>query len=92
LWEHCSNTDYSEADFRVTFRMGRATFAMLCDALRAAATKEDTTLRAAISVHQRVTVCVWHLRLRGNLVCLPSSAGEDFRATPTVWQINLAFI
>ncbi|RLN29636.1 putative nuclease HARBI1 [Panicum miliaceum] len=60
-WEQCSSADYPEADFRAAFRMGRATFAMLCDALGAAVAKEDTALRAAIPVRQRVAVCVWRL-------------------------------
>ncbi|TVU01958.1 hypothetical protein EJB05_52607, partial [Eragrostis curvula] len=60
-WEQCSAADYPEADFRAAFRMGRATFAMLCDALGAAVAKEDTALRAAIPVRQRVAVCVWRL-------------------------------
>jgi hypothetical protein len=41
--------------------MGRATFAMVCDALGAAVAKEDTALRTAIPVPQRVAVCVWRL-------------------------------
>nr|AAU90140.1 hypothetical protein [Oryza sativa Japonica Group] len=50
-----------EADFRRAFRMPRAVFDKLCDDLAAAVTKEDTTLRTAIPVPQRVTVCIWRL-------------------------------
>lgn len=42
---------------------------MLCDALGAAVAKEDTALRAAIPVRQRVAVCVWRLAT-GELLCL----------------------
>uniref|UniRef100_A0A0E0HAH0 DDE Tnp4 domain-containing protein n=1 Tax=Oryza nivara TaxID=4536 RepID=A0A0E0HAH0_ORYNI len=50
-----------EADFRRAFRMPRAVFDKLCDDLAAAVAKEDTTLRAAIPVAQRVAVCLWRL-------------------------------
>ncbi|KAF0926683.1 hypothetical protein E2562_027120 [Oryza meyeriana var. granulata] len=60
-WDLCSSADYPEADFRRAFRMSRSTFDVLCDALAAAVAKEDTALRAAIPVRQRVAVCVWRL-------------------------------
>ncbi|XP_047043864.1 protein ANTAGONIST OF LIKE HETEROCHROMATIN PROTEIN 1-like [Lolium rigidum] len=60
-WELRSSPAYPDADFRRDFRMGRATFAMVCDALGAAVAKEDTALRTAIPVPQRVAVCVWRL-------------------------------
>jgi hypothetical protein len=41
--------------------MSRATFEALCEELGAAVAKEDTMLRAAIPVRQRVAVCVWRL-------------------------------
>ncbi|XP_006655063.2 protein ANTAGONIST OF LIKE HETEROCHROMATIN PROTEIN 1-like [Oryza brachyantha] len=50
-----------EADFRRAFRMPRAVFDKLCGDLGAAVAKEDTTLRAAVPVPQRVAVCVWRL-------------------------------
>ncbi|BAH92978.1 protein ALP1-like [Oryza sativa Japonica Group] len=50
-----------EAEFRRAFRMPRAVFDKLCDDLAAAVAKEDTTLRAAIPVPQRVAVCLWRL-------------------------------
>ena len=49
-WEARSSPGYPDLDFRRDFRMSRATFAMLCDALAAAVAKEDTALRAAIPV------------------------------------------
>ncbi|CAM0953342.1 unnamed protein product [Alopecurus aequalis] len=60
-WERRSSPAYPDADFRRDFRMGRATFGMVCDALGAAVAKEDTALRTAIPVPQRVAVCVWRL-------------------------------
>uniref|UniRef100_A0A0E0HAG5 DDE Tnp4 domain-containing protein n=1 Tax=Oryza nivara TaxID=4536 RepID=A0A0E0HAG5_ORYNI len=50
-----------EADFRRAFRMPRAVFDKLCDDLAAAVAKEDTMLRSAIPVPQRVAVCLWRL-------------------------------
>jgi hypothetical protein len=41
--------------------MSRATFDALCADLRVAVAKEDTALRAAIPVNQRVAVCLWRL-------------------------------
>ncbi|XP_003565809.3 protein ANTAGONIST OF LIKE HETEROCHROMATIN PROTEIN 1 [Brachypodium distachyon] len=60
-WEQRSSASYPDDAFRRDFRMSRATFAMVCDALGAAVAKEDTALRAAIPVPQRVAVCVWRL-------------------------------
>jgi len=60
-WEVRSSPLYPDAEFRRDFRMGRATFAMVCDALGATVAKEDTALRTAIPVPQRVAVCVWRL-------------------------------
>lgn len=41
--------------------MGRSTFDMICEELNSAIAKEDTTLRSAIPVRQRVAVCLWRL-------------------------------
>lgn len=60
-WDQCNRPDFPESDFRSAFRMGRATFNMICEELGAAVAKEDTTLRAAIPVRQRVAVCIWRL-------------------------------
>ncbi|XP_038986532.1 U-box domain-containing protein 34-like [Phoenix dactylifera] len=60
-WDRCNHPDFPEAEFRRAFRMGRATFEFLCEELGAAVAKEDTTLRAAIPVRQRIAVCVSRL-------------------------------
>ncbi|PKA57301.1 hypothetical protein AXF42_Ash002605 [Apostasia shenzhenica] len=60
-WDQCSHPDFPDAEFRRSFRMGRGTFDMICEALGAAVAKEDTMLRAAIPVQQRVAVCIWRL-------------------------------
>ncbi|CAN6442014.1 unnamed protein product [Victoria cruziana] len=60
-WDAVSSPDYPEDLFRRAFRMGRATFDMICGELNSAVEKENTMLRAAIPVRQRVAVCVWRL-------------------------------
>ncbi|PKA59003.1 hypothetical protein AXF42_Ash001096 [Apostasia shenzhenica] len=60
-WDRVSHPDFPDAEFRRSFRMSRETFDMICGELGAAVAKEDTTLRAAIPVQQRVAVCVWRL-------------------------------
>ncbi|CAD6238155.1 unnamed protein product [Miscanthus lutarioriparius] len=60
-WDQCNSADYPEEEFRRAFRMGRETFDMICDALGSSVAKEDTMLRAAIPVRQRVAVCIWRL-------------------------------
>ncbi|XP_047042685.1 protein ALP1-like [Lolium rigidum] len=60
-WDRLSSATCPDAEFRAAFRMSRATFDALCDDLSAAVAKEDTALRAAIPVHQRVAVCLWRL-------------------------------
>ncbi|CAL5096749.1 unnamed protein product [Urochloa decumbens] len=56
-----SPTACPDAEFRRAFRMSRATFAALCDALGGVVAKEDTPLRAAVPARRRVAACVWRL-------------------------------
>ncbi|GKV03650.1 hypothetical protein SLEP1_g15920 [Rubroshorea leprosula] len=60
-WEECSSPDYPEEEFKKAFRMGKSTFDMICEELNSVIAKEDTTLRNAIPVKQRVAVCIWRL-------------------------------
>ncbi|CAD6334417.1 unnamed protein product [Miscanthus lutarioriparius] len=60
-WDHLNGPSCPDAEFRRAFRMSRATFGALCDALGGAVAKEDTALRTAIPVRQRVAVCLWRL-------------------------------
>ncbi|KAG2238349.1 hypothetical protein Bca52824_092380 [Brassica carinata] len=53
-WEERSRSDYPEEDFRRAFRMSKSTFELICDELNSAVAKEDTALRNAIPVRQRV--------------------------------------
>jgi hypothetical protein len=60
-WDGLNAPTCPDAEFRRAFRMSRATFGVLCDALEGAVTKEDTALRAAIPARRRVAACVWRL-------------------------------
>ncbi|KAF8406865.1 hypothetical protein HHK36_005986 [Tetracentron sinense] len=60
-WDSCNSPDFPEEEFRQAFRMSRATFDLICDELNSVVAKEDTMLRAAIPVRQRVAVCIWRL-------------------------------
>ncbi|XP_027331877.1 protein ALP1-like [Abrus precatorius] len=60
-WDECNREDFPEEEFKKAFRMGRSTFDMICEELNSAIVKEDTTLRNAIPVRQRVAVCLWRL-------------------------------
>ena len=60
-WDECNKPDFPEEEFKKAFRMSRKTFDMICEELNSVVAKEDTMLRAAIPVRQRVAVCVWRL-------------------------------
>ncbi|XP_044470839.1 protein ALP1-like [Mangifera indica] len=60
-WDECNSPDYPEEEFKKWFRMRRQTFDMICEQLNSVIAKEDTTLRNAIPVRQRVAVCIWRL-------------------------------
>nr|CAB3475939.1 unnamed protein product [Digitaria exilis] len=61
-WDRMSSpATCPDDEFRRAFRMSRATFEAVCEELGAAVAKEDTMLRAAIPVRQRVAVCIWRL-------------------------------
>ncbi|KHN32196.1 Putative nuclease HARBI1 [Glycine soja] len=60
-WEECNKPEFPEQEFKKAFRMGRLTFEAICQELNSVIAKEDTTLRTAIPVKQRVAVCLWRL-------------------------------
>lgn len=60
-WDRCNEPDFPDAEFHQAFRMSRTTFDQLCDEIGHAVAKEDTMLRQAIPVRQRVAVCIWRL-------------------------------
>ncbi|GMI89353.1 hypothetical protein like AT5G12010 [Hibiscus trionum] len=60
-WDECNRPDYPESEFKKAFRMSKSTFELICEELNAVVAKEDTALRNAIPVRQRVAVCIWRL-------------------------------
>ena len=60
-WDECNRPDFPEEEFKKGFRMSKTTFDMICEELNSVIAKEDTTLRNAIPVRQRVAVCLWRL-------------------------------
>lgn len=60
-WDQCNSADFPEEEFKKAFRMGKDTFEMICNELTSAVAKENTMLRDAVPVRQRVAVCIWRL-------------------------------
>ncbi|MBA0839045.1 hypothetical protein Goarm_004817 [Gossypium armourianum] len=58
-WDECNRPDYPEDEFKKVFRMSKSTFELICFELSSEG--GASTLRNAISVKQRVAVCVWQL-------------------------------
>ncbi|KAL1532588.1 protein ALP1-like [Salvia divinorum] len=60
-WDQCSSPDFPDAEFKKAFRMGKKTFDLICSELSSVVAKENTMLRDAVPVRQRVAVCIWRL-------------------------------
>ncbi len=58
-WAQCNHPGFPDNEFHRAFRMSHPTFDRICEQLAVAVAKEDTMLRAAIPVQQRVAVCIW---------------------------------
>ena len=53
-WDHVVNSTFSAHDWLEKFRMSQATFLYVCNEIRPVIKKEDTVMRTAIPVEQRV--------------------------------------
>ncbi|KAH6804708.1 nuclease [Perilla frutescens var. frutescens] len=60
-WDQCNSPDFPDEEFKKAFRMGKETFELICNELSSAVAKENTMLRDAVPVRQRVAVCIWRL-------------------------------
>ncbi|KAH6790834.1 nuclease [Perilla frutescens var. frutescens] len=60
-WEQCNSPEFPDEEFKKAFRMGKETFDFICNELSSVVAKENTMLRDAVPVRQRVAVCVWRL-------------------------------
>ncbi|CAI9755728.1 unnamed protein product [Fraxinus pennsylvanica] len=60
-WDQCNSPDFPDEEFKKAFRMGKDTFVLICNELSSVVAKENTLLRDAVPVRQRVAVCIWRL-------------------------------
>ncbi|KAL3818940.1 hypothetical protein ACJIZ3_004845 [Penstemon smallii] len=60
-WDQCNSPDFPDDEFKKAFRMGKNTFELICNELSSVVSKENTMLRDAVPVRQRVAVCIWRL-------------------------------
>ncbi|KAJ0673911.1 putative harbinger transposase-derived nuclease domain-containing protein [Helianthus annuus] len=60
-WDKYNSADCPDDEFRKAFQMGKETFDTICDELNASVAKENTMLRDAVPVKQRVAVCIYRL-------------------------------
>lgn len=60
-WERIVNQCFDRRDWLENFRMSQDTFMYLCEKLKPAIEKQDTVLRKAIPVQQRVAIALWKL-------------------------------
>ncbi|KAL6534027.1 hypothetical protein OROHE_013860 [Orobanche hederae] len=60
-WDQCNSPDFPDEEFKRAFRMGKGTFDLICNELSSVVAKENTMLRDAVPVRQRVAVCIWRL-------------------------------
>ncbi|GAA0147811.1 hypothetical protein LIER_07421 [Lithospermum erythrorhizon] len=60
-WDQCNSPEFPEHEFKKAFRMGKTTFDIVCNELSSVVAKENTMLRDAVPVRQRVAVCIWRL-------------------------------
>ncbi len=67
FWEN-EVPHYNDNRFMETFRMKRATFNLIVDALRPRLEKQDTVMRRAIPVGKRVAITIWRLARNSDLV------------------------
>ena len=60
-WEQIVGRTFTSQDWLENFRMSRATFMYLCNELRLAIERDDTTMRKAIPTEQRDALTLWFL-------------------------------
>ena len=60
-WETIVNRVFTDSDWVENFRMSEGTFNYICQELQAIIAKEDTVMRKAIPVRQRLAIALWRL-------------------------------
>lgn len=76
-WEQVVNQMFTSYDWLENFRMSNATFLYVCNELRSTIEKNDTIMRKAIPVEQRVALTIWFL-----------STGSDFRTIGHLFGVS----
>ncbi len=76
-WEQVVNQMFTQYDWLENFRMSNATFLYVCNELHSTIERNDTTLRKAIPVEQRVAITIWFL-----------STGSDFRTIGHLFGVS----
>ena len=76
-WEDVVNATFTSDDWLENLRMSKATFLYVCDELRSSVEKNDTSMRKAIPVEQRVALTLWFL-----------STGADFRTIGHLFGVS----
>ena len=62
-WELIAQETFNETDWTENFRIRKETFVYICDQLKPVIERQDTQLRKAISVQQRVAITIWCLAM-----------------------------
>ena len=76
-WEDVVNATFTSDDWLENLRMSKATFLCVYDELRSSVEKNDTSMRKAIPVEQRVALTLWFL-----------STGADFRTIGHLFGVS----
>ena len=80
-WQHVVNCMFMPHDWLENFRMSHATFLYLCNELRSSVKKDDTVMRKAIPIEQRVALTLWFL-----------STNADYRTIGHLFGVSKATI
>ena len=76
-WEDVVNATFTSDDWLENLRMSKTTFLYVCSELRLAVEKNDTSMRKAIPVEQRVALTLWFL-----------ATGTDFRTIGHLFGVS----
>ena len=80
-WEQVVNGTFQAHDWLENFCMSKDTFVYLCNELRSSVERNDTVLRKAVPVEQRVAITLWFL-----------SSGADFRTIGHLFGVSTSTV
>ena len=79
-WEQVA-VNFSAQDWLQNFRMSHATFLYICDSLKSAIERQDTTMRQAIVLEKRLGIALWFL-----------ATGTDYRTIGHLFGVSKATV